>query len=113
MFKALLSSTASSPLQLKDIHLLEVREWYDLGLQLGVSEYDLDTIEKNNPRDNGGCKRNMFSKWLQVDTNANVRKLEQACRKIGETKIADELCSQHGISQGENGNQSNQGMSVH
>ena len=34
--------------QMKDLVLIKVNEWYELGLQLGVEDTELEEIEKNN-----------------------------------------------------------------
>ena len=52
-----------------DLSLLPVPNWYLLGLQLVVSGDELDTIEKNYPRDNDLCK-DVFGPWLRMDTSA-------------------------------------------
>ena len=33
---------------MKDLILIKVTEWYELGLQLGVEDAELEEIEKNN-----------------------------------------------------------------
>ena len=34
--------------QMKDLVLIRVTGWYELGLQLGVEDVELEEIEKNN-----------------------------------------------------------------
>ena len=34
--------------QMKDLILIRVTGWYELGLQLGVEDVELEEIEKNN-----------------------------------------------------------------
>ena len=42
-----------------------VGEWFRLGLELGVPESTLETIEYNNPKDVETCKRKMVQQWLK------------------------------------------------
>ena len=51
--------------QMKDLILIKVTEWYELGLQLGVDDAELEEIEKNNRGDLRACRRNMFRAWAQ------------------------------------------------
>ena len=71
--------------------------WYLLGLQLGVSGDELDTIERNYPRDNDHCKVKMFGAWLRMDTSATYRKLARALVTLGMRKIAERMCIARGI----------------
>ena len=41
-------------------------EWYDLGLELNLSESTLQTIKKDNPTDVKACFREMLSEWLKI-----------------------------------------------
>ena len=49
--------------QMKDLILIKVTEWYELGLQLGVDDAE---IEKNNRGDLRACRRSMFRAWLRI-----------------------------------------------
>ena len=51
--------------QMKDLVLIKVTEWYELGLQLGVDDAELEEIEKNNRGDLRSCRRKMFRVWAQ------------------------------------------------
>ena len=82
---------------LRDLSLLCVPNWYLLGLQLGVSGDELDTIERNYPRDNDLCKVKMFGAWLRVDTSASYRKLARALVAVGNRNIAEAMCTARGM----------------
>ena len=71
--------------------------WYLLGLQLGVSEDELDKIEKNYPRDNDLCKVKMFGAWLRADTRATYGKLARALVTHGKRSIAEAMCTARGM----------------
>ena len=82
---------------LRDLCLLPVPNWYLLGLQLGVSEDELDMIEINYPRDNDLCKVKMFGAWLRVDTSATYGKLARALVTVGKRNIAEAMCTARGM----------------
>lgn len=91
--------------KLSDVTNLEVliMNWFNLGLKLGITEYELCVIEDNYPRDNKACKRKMFSTWLKLNPNSSYPKLIKALQEIGEMTIANDLCRKHGKIYG-NGN---------
>ena len=74
-----------------------MRNWYFLGLQLGVSGDELDEIERNYPRDNQMCKVKMFGTWLRVDTSATYEKLARALVVVGDRSLAEVICTARGI----------------
>ena len=80
---------------LKDLALVRVTEWYDLGLQLNVDDAELEAIEKDNPGDTKACKRKMFKAWLKT-TNPTYEELIDALVVIGEHREADRLSKQYG-----------------
>ena len=82
---------------LRDLSLLLVPNWYLLGLQLGVSEDELDKIETNYPRDNDLCKVKMFGAWLRADTTATYGKLARALVTLGKRRIAVAMCTARGM----------------
>ena len=67
-----------------------------MGLQLGVSEYELSTIKKNYPRDNDMCKVKMFGAWLRGDANPTYAKLVRALAVIGMKSAAETYCAAKG-----------------
>ena len=61
-------------------------QWYDLGLQLQLSPFTLDTIAAHHNVDDH--KRMMLRKWLQIDPEASWEKLAAALALIGHKTIA-------------------------
>ena len=45
-------------------------KWRELGTQLNVDRYVMDTIEKDHPKDCKGCCIEMFSRWLNSNCAA-------------------------------------------
>ena len=81
--------------QLKDLVLIKVTEWYELGLQLGVEDAELEEIEKNNRGDLKASRRNMFRAWLRITPNPSYQQLAEALMAVGEAKAADLLCKKY------------------
>ena len=80
---------------MKDLVLIKVTEWYELGLQLGVKDAELEVIEKNNRGDLKACQRNMFRAWLRNTPNPSYQQLSEALMAVGEAKEADLLCKKY------------------
>ena len=81
---------------LKDLVLVQVAEWYDLGLQLAVEDEELDVIKKNNPGNLRACKREMFRKWLRITASPSYQQLVEALTAVGDVKEADQLSKKYG-----------------
>ena len=81
--------------QLKDLVLVQTIEWYDLGLQLGIDDTELDVIEKNNRGDLRACRRNMFRAWLRITPTPSYQQLVEALMAVGEGKEADLVCKKY------------------
>ena len=75
---------------------IPVLDWFTLGLKLGLSSYNLDTIQEDYPRGNKACKRVMFHQWLKRDVDSSYKKLIYALEEMGEFKIASDLRKQYG-----------------
>ena len=60
------------------------KKWYDLGLELLETKYEreLDIIEANYKTDVKTCCRQMFSKWLETQSDASWAQLIQAVTNI-------------------------------
>ena len=71
--------------------------WYRLGIQLGVTEDNLDVIEQNYPRDVKMCRSKMFSTWLRSDSSAAYKKLIKALLEVDKTSLAETLCRKYGM----------------
>ena len=81
---------------LSELINIQVLDWFSLGLNLGMNDYELQVIRDNYPRDNKSCKRMMFSKWLQQDLEATYKKLIFALEEMCEFRVASELRRQYG-----------------
>ena len=71
-------------------------QWFDIGLQLGLEESELNTIEYNNPRDLKACVRNMFSQWLRSTKEPSYQVVLEALIAAGDESAAQELCHKFG-----------------
>ena len=67
-------------------------KWYNLGIQLGLEDNDLEEIAKQNGRDVDDCRRAMFGLWLRTSSKPTRKQLLYALRKksVSEISIADE-----------------------
>ena len=67
-------------------------KWYNLGIQLGLEDNDLEEIPKRNGRDVDDCRRSMFGLWLRTSSKPTRRQLLYALRtkSVAEISIADE-----------------------
>ena len=81
---------------MKDLVLLQTSKWYNLGLQLGIEDKELDMIEENDRGDRDVCKRNMFKTWLRITPSPSYQQLVEALRKVGEISEADCLSKKYG-----------------
>ena len=88
-------STLSSDLDLNYLNvtnvLTPINDWYRLGLQLGVPDYQLNSIEKNYPRDNIRCKSEMLSYWFNNAEESSWVVIANALEKIGHRNLAIEI----------------------
>lgn len=75
---------------LKDLVLIKITNWYDLGLQLDIEDDSLAVIRQNNPQDTASCKREMFRIWLKMAEPCYL-KLADALVAIGEENQASQL----------------------
>ena len=65
--------------------------WYDLGLHLVVPVHQLDIIYMNHSHNTQFCCTQMFSYWLQTDTEASWRKLIIALKNMAQNSLADKI----------------------
>ena len=82
--------------QLKDLVLVQVIRWYELGLQLGVDDTELEVIKRNNPGDLEACRREMFRAWLRITPSPSYQQLVEALVTVREVREADHLCKKYG-----------------
>ncbi len=71
-----------------------VGPWYRLGLELGLTNGTLETIEHDHQRDVETCKRRMVREWLKKP-QATWRSLELALLKVGEEEAAADIAEEH------------------
>ena len=93
------SSGVPTPLmkpQMKDLVLIKTVKWYNLGLQLGIEDTELDVIDQNNSKEIDACKRKMFQAWLRITPSPSYQQLVEALQTVGETSEADSLCKKYG-----------------
>ena len=63
--------------------------WKEVGLELGLEKYKLDTIELNNPHHNEKSSLDMLFKWKSVNTKSSRKILSQAI-KLCRVRVAAE-----------------------
>ena len=84
---------------LKDVlaALKKVTKPYQLGIQLKVDSSELDTIEKNHPRDIDRQKTEVVKYWLRNSPDASWTTLANAVEKMGgRARLANELRARAG-----------------
>ena len=62
------------------LSLVSTSRWYELGLQLGLSDEQLEAIESENDR--ADYKRKMFKKWLASSGSPSWSDVVKALRSI-------------------------------
>ena len=74
----------------KHVIPLVATRWYDLGLELLEAKYvrNLEIIEADNRDDVSKCCRQMFMKWLDIQTDASWSQLIQAVKSIELNDVA-------------------------
>jgi len=80
-------------LNLKNVTIVlkTVTKWYNLGLQLGVSDYELSQIQCNYPQDNSRCKSEMLSHWFNNAEDQSWDVIADALETIDYRKLANEI----------------------
>ena len=68
-------------------------QWYDLGLQLKLTEGTLETIKSDNHENAQYCLRKVLSTWLKIDPRPSWQTLCAALcsRTVGAEKLASDL----------------------
>jgi len=72
--------------------LSTVSDWLQLGLKLGVPDYELNVIQRNHPFE--GCSRwklQVLKLWLQIKPNASWINLVRALQQMGERTLAKRI----------------------
>ena len=67
------------------------KDWYDLGVQLGITFEKLNIIKINDSGNVQMCCTMMFQYWLQVDAKANWNKLIKALEDIKYNALAETI----------------------
>ena len=98
--QACLSCSAAS--NLKDLMALDIdfSLWYDIGQELGIEDYRLNTIKADNagkPNHSVDCAASMFSLWIQMSDVSTYEKLAKALSVVGMREIATTLCEKYGM----------------
>jgi hypothetical protein len=72
--------------------LKEIARPYQLGIQLEIDSSELDTIEKNHPRDIGRQKTEVIKYWLRNSPDASWTTLANAVERMGgHARLAETL----------------------
>ena len=88
-------SEVSMKLLLSD--LTSVRRPYNLGIQLGVPESDLDDIEVDYRHSVADRRREALRKWLRIDEHPSWSKLIRALVAINERHVARNIAEKYGM----------------
>lgn len=74
--------------------------WYDIGQELGIEDYKLNTIKADNarkPHHSVDCMVNMFSLWIQMESQPTYKKVAVALSAVGMREIGILLCEKYGM----------------
>ena len=73
-----------TPLELRYLvkALINVPEWYELGLRLGIDKHDLKRINQDNRKETERCKSAMLSEWLNNGLDHSWEKLDTAAKAV-------------------------------
>ena len=68
-------------------------QWYDIGLQLGLTAGDLDAISENHPRNAGRCFTETLKEWLRTCEHPSWSSLARCLRAppVGLGELADQI----------------------
>lgn len=92
---SLLHFTGPPPLELKLMNLLyetrEVTRVFVFGLNLGIPEYILKSLEAEFPHNLERRRAGLFSYWLKTNVHASWKEIIEALKKIGETRLSERL----------------------
>ena len=79
------------PPTLKELLSIKTTEWFRLGLELRLEEYDLEIIEKDRRLDASGALRDVLRKWQRQCEDPTWGAVVRALREIGEGREAKRL----------------------
>ena len=69
---------------------VKTTQWYRLGLELEISQKEMDIIDEDCKRDTKEALKKTFKQWLKTE-EPTWRQIIAALRKIGENNCAREL----------------------
>ena len=78
---------------LSELHV--TKNWYALGLQLGISSQELDKFQRDYTRDEEMCKKKMFGAWLR-SSSPTFWNLNKALIAIGRKDVAESISKREG-----------------
>ena len=89
--------TASATLTLRELsnELSSVQDWHSLGIQLGLNDHELRTIEKDHPGESRRWKHEMLEKWLQNSKLPTWKAVIDALHLMGELAVASKIQTNH------------------
>lgn len=87
----------TSRLLLADHDLAGVRQTYELGIELGVPESDLNDIQDTYWKA-ADKRREMLNTWMKIDMHPSWRKLVRALVTINERFVARKIAEKYGNS---------------
>ena len=65
-------------------------KWRELGVAIGIPSHELETISINHayhPRRCEECCRVVLSRWLEIDTTASRKKIDEAINSISSNTV--------------------------
>ena len=74
-------------------------KWREIGIQLGIPNHDLDTIQANNQGDPHmvqNCLSRVFDWWLKNEQDITPEKFAQAVHVVGEHEVEMEIKQKFG-----------------
>ncbi len=79
------------------LSVVQTTNFFGLGLQLNIKEYDLNVIEKDNRGDVRKQMRLMFQQYLRQTVSPSWQEVATALNTIGEEKLADTIAKKYGV----------------
>ena len=70
-----------TPKELRKISVEIADIWKEVGLELGLPPYKLDTIKLNHPNENEKASLDMLLKWREVNKNVSREELNKAIKE--------------------------------
>ena len=70
---------------------MTIDEWYDLGIELGLSTYIMDNIQESLANDEDSARLKLFRKWLEENEDPTWANIRKALINIGHRYLAKEI----------------------